>query len=109
MGPPLEKILGAPLSTHKEARHHAPAPERGGGGGGGGSLPNPMSMQPRHTEMRYALHIVMGGSGVARIFSRRGPNFMGAPRYPHQKTENSSDLAHYLLEGAQFDELKKEK
>ena len=47
------------------------------------------------------------GSGVARISSRRGPNFMGAPRYPLTKTENLSDLTHYFLEGAQFDELKK--
>ena len=49
------------------------------------------------------------GSGVARISSRRGPNFMGALRYPLPKTENLSDLAHYFLEGAQFDELLKGK
>ena len=40
-------------------------------------------------------------SGVARIFQRGWPTFMGAPRKPLTKIENSSDLVHYFLRGAQ--------
>ena len=46
-------------------------------------------------------------------FLKEGSYFHGAPRYPHQNRQqqrnrkNSSDLAHYFLEGAQFDEQKK--
>ena len=40
------------------------------------------------------------GSGVSRISSRRGPNYLGsAPRYPMSKSENWSALVHYFWEG----------
>ena len=36
-------------------------------------------------------------SGVARIFPRGRPTFMGAPGQPLPKIENSSALVHYFL------------
>ena len=35
-------------------------------------------------------------------FLREGSELSGGPRYPVSKTENSSNLVHYLLGGAQI-------
>ena len=40
---------------------------------------------------------------------KEGSEFHGGPKVPPPKIENSSDLALQYLEGAQVDELKKEK